>query len=110
MASDTVPKYQTSLVQSFVLSNMRERHSTMSRCTITLTGKSVTTMRGAKRLKMPVRLDYIRVTTYSGTKSTGVVSMVSDIMTDVRDKPILLLDDGVFQVKSTGGESLRIAS
>lgn len=47
----------------------------------------------AKRLTMPVRLDYIRVTTYSGTKSTGVVSMVSDIMTDVRGKPILLLDD-----------------
>src|SRR5947209_422776 len=42
---------------------------------------------------MPVRLDYIRVTTYSGTKSTGVVSMVSDIMTDIRGKPILLLDD-----------------
>jgi len=47
----------------------------------------------AKRLNMPVRLDYIRVTTYSSAKSTGVVSMVSDIMTDVRDKPILLLDD-----------------
>lgn len=47
----------------------------------------------AKRLTMPVRLDYIRVTTYSGTQSTGVVSMVSDIMTDVRGKPVLVLDD-----------------
>ncbi|HCG02135.1 MAG TPA: hypoxanthine phosphoribosyltransferase [Chloroflexi bacterium] len=47
----------------------------------------------AKRLTMPVRLDYIRVTTYSGTKSSGVVSMVSDIMTDVRGKPVLVLDD-----------------
>ncbi len=47
----------------------------------------------AKRLRMPVRLDYVRVTTYSGTKSTGVVSMVSDIMTDIRDKPVLVLDD-----------------
>jgi hypoxanthine phosphoribosyltransferase len=47
----------------------------------------------AKRLTMPVRLDYIRVTTYSGTHSTGVVSMVSDIMTDVRGKPVLVLDD-----------------
>jgi len=47
----------------------------------------------AKRLRMPVRLDYVRITTYSGTKSTGVVSMVSDIMTDIRDKPVLVLDD-----------------
>jgi hypoxanthine phosphoribosyltransferase len=47
----------------------------------------------AKRLRMPVRLDYIRVTTYSGTQSTGVVSMVSDIMTDVRGKPVLVVDD-----------------
>jgi hypoxanthine phosphoribosyltransferase len=47
----------------------------------------------AKRLNMPVRLDYIRVTTYSGTQSTGVVSLVSDIKTDVRDRPVLVVDD-----------------
>lgn len=47
----------------------------------------------AKRLTMPVRLDYIRVTTYSGTQSSGVVSMVSDIMTDIRHRPVLLVDD-----------------
>ncbi|HEX6506617.1 MAG TPA: hypoxanthine phosphoribosyltransferase [Chloroflexota bacterium] len=47
----------------------------------------------AKRLSMPVRLDYIRVTTYSGKQSSGVVSMVSDIMTDIRGKPVLVLDD-----------------
>ncbi len=47
----------------------------------------------AKRLQMPVRLDYIRVTTYSGTQSTGAVSLVSDIITDVRDRPVLVVDD-----------------
>jgi len=47
----------------------------------------------AKRLRMPVRLDYIRVTTYSGTESTGVVSLVSDIKTDVRGRPVLVVDD-----------------
>jgi hypoxanthine phosphoribosyltransferase len=47
----------------------------------------------AKRLTVPCRLDYIRVMTYSGNKSTGVVSMVSDILTDIRDKPVLVLDD-----------------
>ena len=47
----------------------------------------------AKRLRMPVRLDYIRVTTYSGTESTGVVSLVSDIKTDVRGRHVLVVDD-----------------
>jgi hypoxanthine phosphoribosyltransferase len=47
----------------------------------------------AKRLVMPVRLDYIRVTTYSGDSSTGVVSLVSDIKTDIRGKPVLVVDD-----------------
>lgn len=47
----------------------------------------------AKRLRMPVRLDYIRVTSYSGDMSTGVVSLVSDIKTDVRDHPVLVIDD-----------------
>ena len=47
----------------------------------------------AKRLHMPVRLDYIRVTTYSGSESTGVVSMISDIKTDIRGKRILVVDD-----------------
>jgi hypoxanthine phosphoribosyltransferase len=47
----------------------------------------------AKRLRMPVRLDYVRVTTYSGTHSTGVVSLVSDIKTDIRGRPVLVVDD-----------------
>ncbi|MBV9281889.1 MAG: hypoxanthine phosphoribosyltransferase [Chloroflexi bacterium] len=47
----------------------------------------------AKRLAMPVRLDYVRVTTYSGTQSTGVVSLVSDIKADIRGRPVLLVDD-----------------
>jgi hypoxanthine phosphoribosyltransferase len=47
----------------------------------------------AKRLRMPVRLDYIRVTTYSGTRSTGVVSLVSDIKADIRGQPVLVVDD-----------------
>lgn len=47
----------------------------------------------AKRLTMPVRLDYIRVTSYAGTESTGVVSMVSDVKTDIRNRPVLVVDD-----------------
>lgn len=47
----------------------------------------------AKRLTMPVRLDYIRVTTYSGTESSGVVSLISDVKTDMRGHPVLVIDD-----------------
>lgn len=47
----------------------------------------------AKRLQMPVRLDYIRVTTYNGTQSTGAISLVSDIKADIRTRPVLVVDD-----------------
>lgn len=47
----------------------------------------------AKRLRMPVRLDYIRVATYAGSETTGVVSMVSDVKTDIRGRPVLVVDD-----------------
>jgi hypoxanthine phosphoribosyltransferase len=47
----------------------------------------------AKRLRMACRMDYIRVTSYSGDKSTGVVSLMSDIRTDIRGQPVLVVDD-----------------
>ncbi len=47
----------------------------------------------AKHLRMPVRLDYIRVTSYAGSESSGVVSLVSDIRADIRGKPVLVVDD-----------------
>lgn len=74
----------------------------------------------AKRLRMPCRLDYIRVTSYSGDRSTGVVSLMSDIRTDIRDQPVLVVDDIIdtgftmawilryLELKSPG--SVRVAS
>lgn len=47
----------------------------------------------AKSLRMPCRLDYIRVTSYSGTESTGVMSMVSDIKTNIRGQPVIVVED-----------------
>lgn len=47
----------------------------------------------AKRLSMPCRLDYIRVTSYTGTKSSGVMSLVSDIKTDIRHRPVIVVED-----------------
>lgn len=47
----------------------------------------------AKRLSVPCRLDYIRVTSYAGSSSTGVVSLLSDVKTDLRNGPVLVIDD-----------------
>lgn len=47
----------------------------------------------AKSLLMPCRLDYIRVTSYSGAQSSGVMSLVSDIKTDIRGKPVIVIED-----------------
>jgi len=47
----------------------------------------------AKRLTMPCRLDYIRVTTYAGKESSGVVSLVSDVRADLRRQAVLVIDD-----------------
>ena len=47
----------------------------------------------AKKLTMPCRLDYIRVTSYSGTQSSGVMSLVSDIKTDIRGQTVVVVED-----------------
>lgn len=47
----------------------------------------------AKQLRMPCRLDYIRVTSYSGTQSSGVMSLVSDIKTDIRQQTVIVVED-----------------
>jgi len=47
----------------------------------------------AKQLQMPCRLDYIRVTSYPGTQSSGVMSLVSDIKTDIRQRPVIVVED-----------------
>ncbi|HEV3311265.1 MAG TPA: hypoxanthine phosphoribosyltransferase [Chloroflexota bacterium] len=47
----------------------------------------------AKRLEMPCRLDYIRVTSYTGTESSGVMSMVSDIKTNIHGQRVIVVED-----------------
>jgi hypoxanthine phosphoribosyltransferase len=47
----------------------------------------------AKRLRMPCRLDYIRVTSYAGNQSSGAISLISDVKTDLRQQPVLVIDD-----------------
>ncbi|HZT97538.1 MAG TPA: hypoxanthine phosphoribosyltransferase [Chloroflexota bacterium] len=47
----------------------------------------------AKQLEMPCRLDYIRVTSYTGTQSSGVMSLVSDIKTNIKGHPVIVVED-----------------
>lgn len=47
----------------------------------------------AKRLEMPCRLDYIRVTSYTGTQSSGIMSLVSDINSDIRGRHVIVVED-----------------
>ncbi len=48
----------------------------------------------AKRLKTPVSLDFLQVSSYgSGTKSSGNVRLVRDLTTDVAGKEVIIVED-----------------
>lgn len=48
----------------------------------------------AKRIKVPVSLDFMSVSSYSGdTKSSGVVKIVKDLDESLKDKDVLVVED-----------------
>lgn len=48
----------------------------------------------AKRLKTPVSLDFLQVSSYgSGTKSSGNVRLVRDLSTDVAGREVVIVED-----------------
>ncbi|MEP6471590.1 MAG: hypoxanthine phosphoribosyltransferase [Acidobacteriota bacterium] len=48
----------------------------------------------AKRLKTPVSLDFLQVSSYgSGTRSSGNVRLVRDLTTDVAGKDVIIVED-----------------
>jgi hypoxanthine phosphoribosyltransferase len=48
----------------------------------------------AKRLKTPVELDFLQVSSYgSGTKSSGNVQLVRDLSTDVAGREVIIVED-----------------
>ena len=48
----------------------------------------------AKRLKTPVSLDFLQVSSYgSGTKSSGNVQLVRDLSTDVAGREVVIVED-----------------
>ena len=48
----------------------------------------------AKRISVPVSLDFMSVSSYgSGTKSGGVVKIVKDLVEPIKDKDVLVVED-----------------
>ena len=48
----------------------------------------------AKRITVPVSLDFMSVSSYGGdTKSSGVVKIVKDLDDSIRDKEVLVVED-----------------
>ena len=46
-----------------------------------------------KKLNFDFIMDFIQVTSYSGTSSTGVIHLKKDITTDIRGKDVVIVED-----------------
>ena len=46
-----------------------------------------------KRLKFDLIMDFIQVTSYSGTSSTGVIHLQKDITTDIKNRDVVIVED-----------------
>ena len=53
----------------------------------------------AKRLTMPVSFDFMSVSSYSGTESSGIVRIVKDLDESLENKHVLIVED----IVTTGG-------
>lgn len=46
-----------------------------------------------KYIDMPVYTDYIQISSYSGTSSTGVIKLVKDLSYDCRGRTVVIIED-----------------
>ena len=58
-----------------------------------LTGAYIFTADLTRRLTMPVNVDFMQVSSYSGTESTGVLKIRKDLTVDVTGKDVLVVED-----------------
>jgi hypoxanthine phosphoribosyltransferase len=47
----------------------------------------------ARRIRLPMILDFVRLSSYSGTETTGEVALVGDIGADIAGKHVILVED-----------------
>jgi len=46
-----------------------------------------------RKLKIPVTIDYMAISSYEATKSTGIVRLIKDLDVDIKDKHVLIVED-----------------
>ena len=46
-----------------------------------------------RSLVIDCEIDFMKVSSYSGTQSTGVINIVSDIRTDIADRHVIIVED-----------------
>jgi hypoxanthine phosphoribosyltransferase len=51
------------------------------------------TLELSKRLSIPVLMDYIQISSYEGTESTGIIHLKKDISLDLSDRTVIVVDD-----------------
>jgi len=49
----------------------------------------------ARRIRLPVTLDFVRLSSYSGVETTGEVKLINDVSTTVAGKHVLIVEDVV---------------
>ena len=47
----------------------------------------------AKRVTLPVSIDFMSVSSYGGTESTGVIKIVQDLTESVKGRQVLIVED-----------------
>jgi hypoxanthine phosphoribosyltransferase len=53
------------------------------------------TMDLLKNITAPVLTDYIQISSYSGTSTTGIINMKKDMTLDCKDRTVILVEDVV---------------
>jgi len=46
-----------------------------------------------KRYNLPMKIDFVQVSSYSGTSSTGVIHLVKDLTEQIKNKDIVIVED-----------------
>ncbi|MCI2068800.1 MAG: hypoxanthine phosphoribosyltransferase [Bacilli bacterium] len=46
-----------------------------------------------KQIDLPILTDYIQISSYSGTASTGIINLKKDLTLDVKDKTVVIVED-----------------
>lgn len=46
-----------------------------------------------RKIQSPVQIDFVRLSSYSGTKSTGSINLSKDLSLDIKDQHVLVVED-----------------